>query len=69
MIKVVLKQLRSRKQLREIECQKVVSASFEDEKEKYFTITFQSDDGKLRDLQIVFETRSPRVFISNSYTV
>lgn len=67
MIRIFYNQLRSRKQLRTINCQKVVSASFEDEKEKSFCITFDCENGKKRDLMILFETRTPKIYISDDY--
>lgn len=68
MKRILLKPLKSRKQLRKISFQKVLSAGFTDESEKYFTVTFNTENGSEQDLTIVFETRMPRIFISDPYS-
>lgn len=67
MKRVLLKPVKSRKQLRKISFQKVLSAGFVDEDEKYFIITFATGNGTKQDLSIAFETRTPRIFISDTY--
>lgn len=68
MSRVLLKPLKSRKQLRKIAFKDVISAGFTDDSEKYFTITFDTKAGTKQDLIISFETRTPRVYLSDSYT-
>lgn len=67
MKKIILKPLKSRKQLRNISFKNVLSAGHTDDSETYFTITFDIGNGKRQDLTVAFETRSPRVFISETY--
>ena len=67
MQKIVLKPLKSKKQLRNVSHQNVSMAGFTDENEHFFTVTFDIEDGEKQDLTIVFETRTPRVFLSNTY--
>lgn len=66
--RIVLKQLKSKKQLRKVSFRKVVSAGFTSDDERYFTITFDCGEGTMQDLTIAFETRTPRAFISDIYT-
>lgn len=68
MNRIVLKPLKSRKQLRKIAFKGVVAAGFTDDSEKYFTITFNTDNGTKTDLTISFETRTARLYLSDSYT-
>lgn len=68
MSRVLLKPLKSRKQLRKIAFKDVVSAGFTSDDEKYFTFTFNIENGTKQDLTISFETRTPRVYLSDSYT-
>lgn len=67
MSRVILKPLKNRRQLREISFKNVVSGGFTDEDEKFFTISFDVGNGEKQDLTIIFETKSPRLFISNAY--
>lgn len=67
MRKIILKPLRSRKQLRKISFKDVVSAGFTDDSEQFFTISFSVGGGAKQDLTVAFETRSPRVYLSNEY--
>ena len=67
MIRVALKTLRSRRQLAPVDCKKVISAGFVDENCEQFCFTFDCGNGNLRDLSIFFETRTPHVYISDSY--
>ena len=67
MSKIILKPLRGRKQLRKISFKDVVSAGFTDDLEQFFTISFSVGDGAKQDLTVAFETRSPRVYLSNEY--
>ena len=67
MSKIILKPLKSKKQLRTISFQNVVSAGFVDENEQFFTISFDVDNGERQDLTIIFETRSPRLYLSGKY--
>ncbi|MGN0496198.1 MAG: hypothetical protein ACI4GW_08220 [Lachnospiraceae bacterium] len=66
MKRIVLKPLKSRKQLKNIK--DVISAGFTDDSEKYFTITFDTKAGTKQDLTISFETRTARVYLSDTYT-
>ncbi|MGN0340153.1 MAG: hypothetical protein ACI4D0_06615 [Lachnospira sp.] len=68
MNRIVLKPLKSRKQLRKIAFKDVLAAGFTSEDEKYFTITFCTDNGTKVDLTISFETRTARLYLSDSYT-
>lgn len=68
MSRVLLRPIKSRKQLRKIAFKDVISAGFTDDSEKYFTITFNTENGTKVDLSVVFETRTPRVYLSDSYT-
>ena len=67
MSKIILKPLRSKKQLRKISFKNVVSAGFTDDNEQFFTVTFDVESGVKQDLTIIFETRSPRLYISGEY--
>lgn len=67
MKRVILKPLKSRKQLRNLSFQNVLCAGFTNDSEEYFTITFATENGKKQDLSVVFETRTPRIFISDIY--
>ena len=69
MQKIILKPLKSKKQLRNISSKKVVAAGFTDDKEQFFSMTFALENGEKQDVTIAFETRTPRVFISNIYTI
>ena len=68
MSRVLLKPIKSRKQLRKIAFEDVISAGFTSDDEKYFSITFDTKAGTKQDLTISFETRTPRVYLSDSYT-
>lgn len=68
MSRIMLKPLRSKKQLRKIAFKDVISAGYTDDSEKYFTITFNTENGIKQDLTISFETRTPRVYLSDTYT-
>lgn len=68
MNRIVMKPLRSKKQLRKIAFKDVVAAGFTDDSEKFFVITFNTENGTKVDLSVVFETRTPRVYLSDSYT-
>ena len=68
MNRIVMKPLRSKKQLRKIAFKDVISAGFTDDSEKFFVITFNTENGTKVDLSVVFETRTPRVYLSDSYT-
>lgn len=65
MKKILLKGLRSKRQLRECAEGKVVSANYADDTERDFIISFECSDG-MRDLVISFETRSPHIYISEA---
>lgn len=65
--KIILKPLRSKKQLRNISFKEVTSAGFTDDGEQFFTISFDVGNGSKQDLTFIFETRSPRLFLSNVY--
>ena len=67
MSKIILRPLRSRKQMRKISFKDVMSAGFTDDNEQFFTITFDVGSGVKQDLTIIFETRSPRLYISGEY--
>ncbi|MCM1223381.1 MAG: hypothetical protein NC548_53930 [Lachnospiraceae bacterium] len=67
MSKIILKPLRSRKQLRKVSFKDVISAGHTDDAERFFTISFDVGNGVKQDLTIAFETRSPRVYISEEY--
>ena len=69
MSRIILKPLRSKKQLRKIAFKDVVSAGFTDDSEKYFTITFNTESGTKVDLVVICETRTPRTYISEEYKV
>lgn len=69
MTRVFLNSLKSKKQLKNLVAKNVVSVDFEDEKLKHFTITFDVGGSKLQDLTIIFETRTPRIFVSDPYKV
>ena len=68
MNRIVMKPLRSKKQLRKIAFKDVEAAGFTDDSEKFFVITFNTENGTKVDLSVVFETRTPRVYLSDSYT-
>ena len=59
--------LRSKKQLKAISSKRVVSAGYADESEKMFTISFDVGDQNRRDLTILFESRTPRIYLSDVY--
>ena len=67
MSKIILKPLKSRKQLRKISFKDVISAGFTDDTEQFFTISFDIGNGVRQDLTVIFETRSPRIYISGEY--
>lgn len=67
MSRIILKPLRSRKQLRKISFKDVISAGFTDDTEQFFTISFDVGNKARQDLTVVFETRSPRVYLSGEY--
>lgn len=67
MQRVILKGLRSKKQLKEIANKEVLCAGFADDEEKNFEITFDCGEGKKIDLLVSFETRSPHIYISDAY--
>lgn len=67
MNRIVMKPLRSKKQLRKIAFKDVEEAGFTSDDEKYFTITFNTENGTKVDLSVVFETRTPRTYISEEY--
>ena len=67
MSRVLLKPIKSRKQLRKIAFKDVISAGFTDDSEKFFVITFNTENGTKVDLSVVFETRTPRTYISEEY--
>lgn len=67
MNRVYLKALGSRKQLRDISFQKVISTGFTDDSEQIFEIEFEIANGQAQDLTISFETRTPRIYISTPY--
>lgn len=67
MSRIILKPLRSKKQLRKISFKDVVSAGFTDDTEQFFTISFDVGNGARQDLTVAFETRSPRVYLSSEY--
>lgn len=65
MQRVMLKGLRSKKQLAEITDRPVLCAGFTNDTN--FQITFSCEDRGKRDLVISFDTRSPHVYISEEY--
>lgn len=67
MSRIVLKPLRSKKQLRRISFKDVISAGFTDDTDRIFTITFNCGNGEMIDLTVFFETRSPHIYISDAY--
>lgn len=67
MQKVILKGLRSKKQLAAVANKMVLCTGFADDEEKNFGITFDCENGKKKDLVISFETRSPHIYISDEY--
>lgn len=67
MSRIILKPLKSRKQLRAVEFETVLTAGFTDDTEKFFTITFDLQNGTRQDLTISFETRTPKVYFSEPY--
>ena len=67
MSKIILKPLKSKKQLRTVSFQNVIFAGFVDENEQFFTISFDVGKGERQDLTIIFETRSPRLYLSGKY--
>ncbi len=66
--KIFLKPLKNKKQLRKISFKDVISAGFIDDTERFFTISFDAGNGVRQDLMVTFETRSPRVYISDEYS-
>lgn len=67
MSRIILKPLKSKKQLRRISFKKVISAGFVDESEQFFTVSFDVGDGTKQDLTVIFETRTPHVLLSEPY--
>ena len=67
MKRINFKRLLSAKQLKDVSCEKVISAGFEDEEEKWFCITFQLDDGRKKDLAIIFDREKMEVCVSEKY--
>ena len=67
MNRIVMKPLRSKKQLRKIAFKDGEAAGFTDDSEKFFVITFNTENGTKVDLSVVFETRTPRTYISEEY--
>lgn len=67
MRKILLKALRSRRQLDKLDLRRLVSAGFTDDGKKYFTFTFDASNGMKQDLTISFETRTPRIYLSDCY--
>lgn len=65
--KILLKPLKSKRQLKKISFADVIRGGFTDEDERFFTLTFDIGNGKKVDLSILFETRTPKVYISNEY--
>lgn len=53
--------------MQKVTFKKVIEAGFTDEQGRFFVISFDTEDGTRQDLTIVFETRTPRVFISDKY--
>ena len=69
MIRIVYKELRSKKQLMALCSKRVVSFGEADDSVKVFEIVFDCGNEKRRDLLISFETRTPKLFISDVYIV
>ena len=67
MSRIILKPLRSKKQLRKVSFKDVVSAGFTDDTEQFFFIFFNVGNGARQDLTVAFEARSPRVYLSGEY--
>ena len=67
MSRIILKPLRSKKQLRKVSFKDAVSAGFTDDTEQFFTISFNVGNGARQDLTVAFEARSPRVYLSGEY--
>ena len=69
MAKVYLHELKSKKQLRKINCKPVISAGFADDQEKEYTITFDcGENGKMVDLSIFFGSSQPKIYVSDEYS-
>lgn len=66
-IKIYFNPLRSKKQLKVIAGRNVVSAGYSDSTEKMFTIVFDVGGQYRRDLTIMFESRTPRIYLSDVY--
>ena len=67
MQRVFFNQLRSKKQLQKVDCEKVVTAGFTDDNEKCFEIRFDIGGDERVDLSIVFEKETPEIYISSPY--
>lgn len=68
-MRVNFKQLRGRAGLMPVNNKKVVAAGFTDDNCETFLITFKEDqNGKYRDLLISFESRTPHIYVSESYS-
>ena len=66
-MKIYFNPLRSKKQLKLISSKRVVSAGYADESEKMFTISFDVGGQNRRDLTILFDSRTPRIYLSDVY--
>ena len=67
MSRVLLRPIKSRKQLRKIAFKDVISAGFTDDSEKFFVITFNTENGTKVDLSVVFFLFLQRTYISEEY--
>lgn len=68
MSNVYLHELKSKKQLRKINCKPINSAGFADDQEKEFTITFDCENGEMVDLSIFFGSSKPKIYVSDEYS-
>lgn len=68
MTRVFLNTLKSKKQLRNLSHQKIIHAGFGDDKERFFEISFETESGNMQDLTISFESRTPKIYVSDPYT-
>jgi hypothetical protein len=66
-LKIILKPLKSKKQFNELHKVKPLKASF-DETGTLYTTTYRISDGRLVDVMIDFNTRQPKLLVSNFYT-
>lgn len=66
-MKIYFNPLRSKKQLKAISLKRVVAAGYTDESEKMFVISFDVGGQNRRDLTILFESRTPRIYLSDVY--